>query len=256
MTLLALSDLSFSYASRRVLHALSLALKTGEVTALLGPNGCGKTTLLKLMLGLIRPTEGTVVLDGVELGTLPRREVARRMAYVPQSHREAFAFSVAEVVLMGRLPHASFLSRFGRADRRLVCDTLERLGIGQLADRPYTGISGGERQLVLIGRAMVQGARLLVMDEPTNGLDFGNQVRLLARLKDLSAQGYGIVFSTHQPDHALSVAGRVVMMREGQIVSDTTAETVDERSLAALYGVELRLAAVGGGIRVCVPATT
>ena len=254
MALLTLDNLSFSYRSRRVLHGLSLSLREGEMTALLGPNGSGKTTLLKLMLGLMRPTEGTVSLQGVDIGAIPRRELARRIAYVPQLHREAFAYTVADVVLMGRLPHTSFFSRFGPKDRLLVGETMERLGIGHLALRPYTEVSGGERQLALIGRAMVQGARLLVMDEPTNGLDFGNQVRLLARLKDLAGDGYTFAFSTHHPDHALSVACRVVMLRDGEVVSDGAAEDVDEGSLAAIYGVDLRLATVHDGIRVCVPS--
>ncbi len=255
MALIDMRQLSFSYRHREVLSGIDLSVSEGSVLALLGPNGSGKTTLLKLMIGLLKPASGNVRLNGRDIHAMPQRELARNLAYVPQVHREAFAYRVFDVVLMGRMPHKSFFSRYGKADHKIAAEALEKLGIEHLADRPYTEISGGERQLALIARAMAQGARVFVMDEPTNGLDYGNQVRLLERLKALSADGYTFVFSTHHPDHAMAVADRVVMMRKGVIAHDgVVAETVNQASLKDLYNVDVRMYPVEEGVRVCVPA--
>jgi iron complex transport system ATP-binding protein len=253
--LIDMRQLSFSYRRREVLEGIDLTVSEGSVLALLGPNGSGKTTLLKLMIGLLRPARGKVLLNGRDIHAMPQRELAQQVAYVPQVHREAFAYRVFDVALMGRMPHKTFFSRYGKADHKIASEALEKLGIGHLADRPYTEISGGERQLTLIARAMAQGARVFVMDEPTNGLDYGNQVRLLERLKALSADGYTFVFSTHHPDHAMAVADRVVMMRNGVIAHDgVVAETVNQASLMDLYNVEVRMYPVEEGVSVCVPA--
>ncbi|MBJ6725061.1 ABC transporter ATP-binding protein [Geomesophilobacter sediminis] len=254
MSLLALDTVSFSFGARTVLDGISLSVGQGEVAALLGPNGSGKTTLLRLMLGLLSPDAGTVTLGGTDLRRLHRPELARQMAYVPQAHRETFAYRVRDIVLMGRQPHRPFLGPAGAEDRRIVAEALERLGISHLAERSYTEISGGERQLALIARAMAQQARIVVMDEPTNGLDYGNQVRLLERIKALAREGNTFIFSTHHPDHALAVASRVVTMRHGGIVSDGPPGTLDEATLGIIYQVKVHLVPVVEGVRVCVPA--
>lgn len=253
--LIEMQGVCFSYRRREVLAGIDLGVAEGSVLALLGPNGSGKTTLLKLMIGLLAPARGKVSLNGRDLRTLSHRALARQLAYVPQLHKEAFAYRVFDVVLMGRMPHKSFFSRYGKADRALAAEALEKLGMSHLAERPYTEISGGERQLTLIARAMAQGARVFVMDEPTNGLDYGNQLRLLERLKTLSADGYTFVFSTHHPDHAMAVADRVVMMRRGAVAYDgAVAETIGQASLMDLYGVDVRMYSVEREVSVCVPA--
>lgn len=255
MALIDMQQLSFSYRRREVLAGIDFSVSEGSVLALLGPNGSGKTTLLKLMIGLLKPARGKVQLNGRDIHAIPPRELARQVAYVPQVHKEAFAYLVFDVVLMGRMPHKSFFSRYGKADHKITVEALEKLGIEHLADRPYTEISGGERQLTLIARAMAQGARFFVMDEPTNGLDYGNQLRLLERLKALSADGYTFVFSTHHPDHAMAVADRVVMIRKGVIVHDgVVQETVNQASLMDLYNVDVRMFTLEEGVCVCVPA--
>ena len=246
---------SFAYQRTPVLADVSLRVEDGGVLALVGPNGSGKTTLLKLLLGLLKPSAGTVRLRGKNLAGLRLRELARELSYVPQAHREAFGHRVVDVVLMGRMPHTSFFARYGAADRRIAGDALEKLGISHLADRPYTEVSGGERQLTLIARALAQGTRTFLLDEPTNGLDYGNQVRLLERILDLSREGFTFVLSTHHPDHALAVADRMVMMRQGRVVRDgPTAHVVTEESLAEIYGVDVRLCHVAEGVPVCVPS--
>ena len=213
MHLFAVENLSFSYRRTPVIGDLSLTIDAGGVLALLGPNGSGKTTFLKLLLGLLRPAQGTIRLQGEDLYRIPQREVARQLAYVPQVHREAFGFRVFNVVLMGRMPHTSFFARYGKSDWHIVQEALEKLGISHLAERPYTEVSGGERQLTLIARALAQGARTFIMDEPTSGLDYGNQIRLLERVAGLAQEGYTFVLTTHHPDHALAIADRVVMMQ-------------------------------------------
>ncbi|MBP1625639.1 MAG: iron transporter ATP-binding protein [Holophagaceae bacterium] len=253
MATLAARKLCFSYQHKPVLAEVELEFQ-GGVTALLGPNGSGKTTLLKLLLGLLKPSKGEVLLDGRELSGMGHREVAQRMAYVPQIHREAFAYKVEDVVLMGRMPHASFFSPYSRRDLAEAHEAMDRLGILHLAQRPYTQVSGGERQLALIARAMTQGAQLFIMDEPTNGLDYGNQIRLLERLQTLAQDGFGFIFSTHHPDHALSVADRVVMINQGRVLRDGSADAISPQSLEEIYGVDVRLFDVQGGVRVCVPA--
>src|SRR6185369_3343184 len=160
--------------------------------------------------GLLEPHDGTITLDGVALGSLSRSEVARRIGYVPQGHSAYFAFTVLDFVLMGRTAHVGVFSVPGRKDREVAQRVLESLGIAALARRPVTEISGGERQLALVARALAQEPRLLVLDEPTASLDFGNQVRVLEKILALSASGISILLATHDPDHAFLCARRAL----------------------------------------------
>jgi len=177
-----------------------------------------------------------------------------RIAYVPQFHRITFGYRVLDAVLMGRLPHKPFFFRYGGEDEQVAVRALERLGIEHLKDRPYTEVSGGERQLVLIARALAQGADIFVMDEPVNGLDYGNQIRLLARIADLSRSGYTFIKTTHFPDHALWVSNRVVMLKEGCVVADgPAAKTINKATLYQLYNTRVDVVGLNGGGRICVP---
>jgi iron complex transport system ATP-binding protein len=251
MSLFQVDSLSFQYRRTPVIDGLALTIDEGGVVALLGPNGSGKTTLLKLLLGLLKPSHGVIRLRGKDIGEIPRQELACQLAYVPQVHHEAFGFLVFDVVLMGRMPHSSFYSRYGDKDKQIVWDALEKLGILHLAKRPYTEISGGERQLTLIARALAQGARVFVMDEPTNGLDYGNQIRLLERVGRLADEGYTFIFTSHHPDHALAIADRVMMMQRGAIIHDGAPQAiVTPEGLAELYGLPAKLFH-GGGNGAC-----
>ncbi|MBE7376536.1 ABC transporter ATP-binding protein [Pseudomonas lopnurensis] len=242
-------------AQRRILDGVDLALAPGEILALLGANGAGKTTLLRCLLGLLKPHGGTVSLDGTSLATLSRRALARRIAYVPQAHVAPFPYSVREVVGLGRLPHHGPFAAPGAADREAVETAIAQLGIGALAGRPYTELSGGERQLTLIARALAQGARILIMDEPVSGLDFGHQMRLLACLERLAADGYGILKTTHHPDHALACASRVALLQEGRIVADgTPTEVLTTDAIRRLYRVEVEILRSPAGRSAFVPA--
>jgi iron complex transport system ATP-binding protein len=230
-------DLSIGYRERVVGHHLDISLKTGEVLALLGPNGGGKTTLLKTLLGLLRPISGEVRLGDRPLASYPARDRARRIAYVPQSHAVTFAFTVETMVLMGRTAHGTLFSRPSAADRAVALHALERFGIAHLADRPYTMISGGERQLTLLARALAQEPEFVVLDEPTASLDFGNQGRVMREIAALAASGHGVLFTTHDPNHALRAADRAYLLRDGARIADGPVGSVLTcEQLTALYG--------------------
>jgi iron complex transport system ATP-binding protein len=242
-------DLAVGYGRRVVGQGFSFGVGAGEVLALLGPNGGGKTTLLKTLLGLIAPLGGEVVLDGEPLARMPVRERARRLAYVPQGSTSPFAFSVAETVLMGRSAHASLFAAPSARDREAAQEALARLGIAALGERPVTEISGGERQLALIARAIAQEPRLVILDEPTASLDFGNQGRVLRELRALAASGLGVIVSTHDPNHALRAADRALLIRDGAALAlGPVRQVLVPESLRRLYAAEVR--AVGGGEEV------
>ncbi len=242
MALIEVDRLSFGYHRVPVIDCLTLAIDEGGVVALLGPNGSGKSTLLKLILGLLRPLHGSIRLRGRDVSKIPSRDLARQLAYVPQVHRETFGYTVFDVVLMGRMPHIGFFGRYGQIDRCVARDAIEKLAIDHLAERPYTEISGGERQLTLIARALAQGARIFIMDEPTNGLDYGHQVRLLDHVTRLSEERYTFLLTTHHPEHALAVADRVVMISGGAIICDGAPnETITAKALGRLYDLDEQL---------------
>jgi iron complex transport system ATP-binding protein len=254
MTLVTVDQVSFSYNGTTVLDDVSLSVGSGDILSVLGPNGSGKTTLLKLILGLYKPGKGRVSLEGRPVKSLLSKDLARSIAYVPQVHRIAFAFRMLDVVMMGRIPHKPFFFRYSKNDEHLAELSMERLGILHLKDRPYTAVSGGERQLCLIARALAQGARVFVMDEPVGGLDYGNQIRLLSIIRDLSKEGYTFIQSTHFPDHALWMAGRVMMLNKGRVVAEgKSEEAVTSEALSALYRVPMDVTRTTCGLAVCVP---
>ena len=237
---LAAEAVHFSRQGRAVLVGATLSLASGEIVCLLGRNGAGKTTLLRLMLGFLSPERGHVRLDGEPIASLSRRVLAQRLAYVPQLHQPPFPYLVREVVGMGRMPTTGLFGQVTRSDREAVDAVMTSLDIARLADRRYTQLSAGERQLVMIGRALAQGARLLVMDEPFTGLDYGHQIELMARLRLLKEQGYGILMTTHQPDHATMIATRVATLVEGRIADDGLPEDIIvPATIRRLYGVEM-----------------
>jgi iron complex transport system ATP-binding protein len=233
-------DLTIGYGDRAIGRHLNVELSTGEVLALLGPNGSGKTTLLKTLLGVLSPQAGEVRVDRRSLSDYPVWERARLIAYVPQSHAATFAFTVETIVLMGRTAHGGLFSRPTAADRAVAAQALERFGIAQLRERPYTMISGGERQLVLLARALAQEARFIVLDEPTASLDFGNQGKVMAEIRSLGQSGHGILFTTHDPNHAMRAADRAYLLRDGTCVGQgATADVLGRDQLEALYGTPI-----------------
>ena len=254
MELIRADGVDFSFSGSPVLKDVSLSVERRRIVTLLGPNGSGKSTLLKVLLGIYRPQKGTVFLEGKPIARIAPKELAKRLAYVPQTHRTAFSYRVLDVVLMGRTPHKAFFSRNSKKDEQIALHCLDRLSISHLRERRYTEVSGGECQLTLIARALAQGADTLIMDEPASGLDFGNQIRLLDQITRLASDGYTFVLSTHFPDHALWVADRVVMLQGGSVVADgTTDDVMSEEAVCRLYNTDVSILEVNGGLKTCLP---
>jgi len=253
--MLAVESLAFGYPQRTVGRDVSFTLDAGEVMCVLGPNGSGKTTLLRTLLGLLPPHAGQILFQQKSLFSLSRAEIARAAGYVPQAHQPYFAYSVRDMVLMGRSAHLGTFSMPGAHDREVAARALESLGIARLADRPVTEISAGERQLALVARALAQEPRLLVMDEPTASLDFGNQVRVLERIAALAGGGIPILFSTHDPDHAFLAAQRALLLAEGRVLAlGTPREVIRADTLERLYRVAVQVVPLEGGGHTCLPA--
>jgi len=213
-------DICCRIGCRPVLDRVSLSLHDGDLVALIGANGAGKTTLLRILLGLQKPASGDVLLGQRPLSSYRRAEIGQCLAYVPQAHAPVFPYLVEEVVALGRLPAAAIGRGLRHEDRRIAAAAMERVGIAHLSRRPYTQLSGGERQSVLIGRALAQGARILILDEPSTGLDFGQQLRLSSILRDLAGDGFAILATTHDPLRARSAFDRVVMLYQGRVLAD------------------------------------
>ncbi|KQX55890.1 MULTISPECIES: ABC transporter ATP-binding protein [unclassified Ensifer] len=255
---LDIRDLAFGYGGRTVGENASLSLESGEVLALLGPNGAGKTTLFKTVLGLLPVKAGDILLDGRPLSAWSRRERARQIAYVPQAHAALFPFTVLEVVLMGRAARLAPFSSPGARDRRIAMEALGGLGVAHLAMRPYTEISGGERQMALIARALTQEPAILVMDEPTANLDYGNQMRVLSHVRALAARGLSVVLSTHNPDHAFLVADRVALLHASKLSAlGLPKDVLTPASLKQLYDIDVVIGSIDGSdARLCAPRLT
>jgi iron complex transport system ATP-binding protein len=252
--MLEVASLDFGFPGRTIGRGVSFTLGAGEVLCVLGPNGGGKTTLFRTLLGLLAPHGGAIHVEGIALSSLGRGEIARRIGYVPQGHSAYFAYSVREFVLMGRTAHLGVFSAPGSADRAIASRALESLGIAHLADKPVTEISGGERQLALVARALAQEPKLLVLDEPTASLDFGNQVRVLQRIGALAGSGISILFSSHDPDHAFLCAGRALLLAEGRVLEiGAPREVIRSDTLERMYGVSVQVLPLPGGAHTCLP---
>lgn len=259
---ITLDRVSFAYSRHgHRLVDVSLEIGTGEVCCLLGPNGAGKTTLLRCLLNLLSPTSGTVHVAGRDIAGLSSRQLARLVAYVPQNTSTPFPFTALDIAVMGRTPYMELSDEPTDKDRAMAKAQLDSLGVGHLADRSFTKLSGGERQLVLLTRALVQGSPVLILDEPTSALDYGNEVNLLQIVCELAQTGKSILMTTHQPSHALNHASRAVLMRNGAIIDDGPPDrVVTSGALSDLYGVPIRVASVDMAdgrevpIRTCVPA--
>jgi ABC-type cobalamin/Fe3+-siderophores transport systems, ATPase components len=249
------SNLSFKYENRLILNDISFKAEDSQLLSILGPNGVGKSTMFHCILGLLKGYKGKVLLRGIDIKGLDSKKMAKLVAYIPQSHYPSFNFSVFDMVLMGTSIQFSSISSPGRKQINLVEATLERLGIEHLKNRGYTQISGGERQLVLIARALVQAAKVLIMDEPTANLDFGNQIRVMRVIKSLTKEGYTIIQSTHNPEQAFLFSDVVLAIKDGKVLaSGIPAEIFTETLIQTLYGIDVEMQSLyEGKIKVCIP---
>ncbi|WJS83718.1 ABC transporter ATP-binding protein [Paracoccus sp. TOH] len=240
-SLLTARDLTVGHGGKALIRGLDFRLPAGQVLCVLGPNGAGKTTLFRTLLGLIPPVAGEVTLDGAPLARLSRPQIAARLAHVPQALASPFAFTALDIVLMGAAARLGPFARPGRPETARAMAALDRLGIADLAPAEIARLSGGQRQLVLIARALAQDAAALVMDEPTASLDFANRRQVAQAIRQLAEAGRSIILSSHDPDHAAAVADQVLLVgREGALACGAVIDTMTEANLSRLYGISIR----------------
>lgn len=252
---LEVKNVSCGYASRTVLQDISLSMTAGDALCLLGPNGAGKTTLFKAMLGFKKIQNGQILLNGEDISKWSRQRFATKVGYIPQEHTPPFPYKVIDVVVMGRTAHMSTFAAPSPRDFAIAEEALHTLDSGYLMERIYTEISGGERQLVLIARALAQQPEILIMDEPTSNLDFGNQVRVLRHIKKLVREGsLSVIMTTHTPNHAFLFASKVAILgKDNMFVFGTPEDVITEQNLKAVYGVDVNIVNAGEH-KVCIPS--
>ncbi|AFM28050.1 ABC transporter ATP-binding protein [Desulfomonile tiedjei] len=254
--MIAVTDMHYRHphAAVAVLNGMSFQAKSGQLTAILGPNGSGKTTLFKCISSIWKPQRGDVMYGGESILGTPHSKIARIIAVVPQEHEPPFPYSVLEAVSMGRAAHLGMFSVPSRSDYSKAEEAIARVGVAHLKDRPYTRISGGERQLVLIARALAQEAPVMLLDEPTSHLDFKNQVLVLKKVKEIAEQRKVTALMTiHDPNLAMLFCDRVVMINNGCVVSQGAAhEVITEENLSQVYGIDVSVVPVNGW-RVIMP---
>jgi iron complex transport system ATP-binding protein len=244
-SILSLHHGSFAYGREVIFSDLDLEVKSGEVVCILGPNGCGKTTLMRCLSGSLKLKKGLARLDLQDISAMKEVDIARKIGFIFQEHEIPFPYPVIEVVLMGRTPHIRTFSSPSSRDKVIAEEALSRVGISHLKDRPYTLISGGERQLVLIARTLAQEPEIILMDEPTSHLDFKNQTVVLQMVNQLAEQGLAVVMTSHFPDHAFLFSQRVALMAGGRFTAcGRPAEVMTEKSLGELYGLEVSVISV------------
>ena len=251
---LDIRGLSFSYdGQRQILDKLDLSFSCGDFVVVLGRNGAGKTTLFRNLLGLLRPQSGTVEVDGVDFLHLSAKERAKRIAYIPQESHPSFSYSVLTTVLMGTTSQISTLASPGQKEMETALAALRRFSIEDLASRRVDSLSGGERQLVMCARALAQNAPILLFDEPTSSLDWGNQIRTLSTIRGLVGEGYLALVSTHNVEQALNYASRLVLLDGGRIVADgSPGELAASSILGEFYDLEVDISRINGHY-VCIP---
>lgn len=247
--------LGFTYGERSVLREVSFSVEGGRLLSVLGPNGVGKSTLFRCILGLLKGYTGEITIGGDSIRGLGAKEMAKRVAYIPQSNYPAFNYTVFDMVLMGTSARLRQFSPPGKREEEAAWAALERLEIQALASRSYTRLSGGERQLVLIARALAQQSPVLLMDEPTANLDYGNQMRVLTKVRALVEDGYTVVQSTHHPEQAYLFSHEILAMLDGRVAAyGAPKEVLNAELIQALYGIDAEVESLRNDqMRVCIP---
>lgn len=252
----AAENLRYSWDGKRdIFRGVSFSLNSGEIFCIIGPNGTGKSTLMKCMIDLLEYREGIARIDGVDIRTIDRKTLAKKIAYVPQGYQVAFPYTVLEYVLMGRAPYISPFSSPEEKDLEIAVQAIQETGIMHLIDKSVNEVSGGEHQMALIARALAQQPELLLLDEPTSHLDFGNQMQVLSLVERLKDKGITIVMTSHFPDHAFMVSDVVGIMKDGFFTIIGPADKViTSETLKETYHVDIRVEYIEiAGRKVCIP---
>ena len=257
--MIEIKDLTFAYEKVNVLDGINFSAKEGQLIAVLGKNGAGKSTFFKCLLGFLRKYTGEILLEGREVKTLSRKELAAIAAYIPQSEIPVYNYTVFDTVLMGTTGSLSPLQSPGNEQIATAEKAIRGLGIEYLSDRGINELSGGERQLALLARAIAQKAKLLIMDEPTANLDYGNQHLVMNNIKEMVQKGYTVLLSTHNPEHALLYATHVLAIKDHKVLaSGETDKILTESLIEDIYGMKVMIAEAkinGTKVRSCIPAS-
>ena len=251
-----IENLNAYYGDHHVLHDVSFSMESGKLMCVLGPNGVGKSTMFQCILGLSKKHNGKMEIDGKDIEKMSIKERAKMVSYIPQTHAPVFAYKVRDIVLMSTEASIKGFKSPGKEQIKMAEDAIEKVGIGYLADRKYTQISGGERQLVMIARALAQQAKFIIMDEPTSNLDYGNQIRIMSRVKELTKEGYTIIQSCHQPDQAFLYADEILVLWNGQVLlKGSPKDVLTQKIIHKIYDVDVEIKSLNDDrIRVCIPA--
>ncbi len=255
---LKVEHLDFYFGKRQILKDISFEAHEGEFLSILGPNGVGKSTLFHCILNLLKPAAGTIMINGRDSSQMPAKELAQNIAYIPQYHSPAFNYSVLNMVLMGTASQLRVLATPGKEQLEVAYKALEQLNISHLAEHPYGFCSGGEKQLCLLARAIAQQAKILIMDEPSASLDFGNRIRVMQTVRNLVKEGYTVVQTTHDPEQAYMYSDKILAMHDGRVLAlGTPKEVVEAGLMSKLYGIDVEIHSLhDDGIRVCAPSNS
>lgn len=250
-------NISFSYDDVEIFSKISFSVEKGDVLCILGPNGTGKTTLIKCLNGLHDINGGEILINGENIKKLSFKEISRHIGYIPQSHVPSFPFKVLDVVVMGRAPYLNLTDSPKKEDIEIAINSLKILGIENLKDKEYTNLSGGERQLVFLARILCQQPDILILDEPTSHLDFGNQIKFLEIVDNLAKEGLSIIMTSHFPDHAFLSSNKVAIMKEKKFIDfGSPDDVVTEENLKEAYSIDVKLIELDDERKVCVPLKT
>lgn len=250
-----IENLSFSYGLKKILNDISFSAEKGEFLSILGPNGAGKSTLFRCILGLLQDYSGNISVNEKNIKDFSARESSKHLAYIPQSSHPAFHYSTFDIVLMGRTNNTSFFASPSRKDEEICQSALKKVGIEHLKERCFHKLSGGEKQLVLIARALAQNAPILLLDEPTASLDFGNQMLVLRVMSKLAKDGYTIIQTTHNPEQSYMFSDRILAIKGGCIIADgKPRDVLTEQIMKKLYDTDVSIVNLhDDAVRICIP---
>lgn len=257
--ILELNELSCGYGGKPILKDICLSVQSGDIFCILGENGVGKSTLFKTILKLIKPISGRVCIDGNDVANWSSKKMATYCAYVAQSHTPPFPYTVREVIMTGRMGKINAFGRPGKKDEEIVDGLLDEMELRPFESKPYTEVSGGERQLVMIARALAQEPKCLVLDEPTANLDYGNKVLVLNTLQRLADRGMVVIFTTHDPEQALLLNSKtLILFRNRPPLFGNANEIITEKNLKRAYNARIRVVEILDEetfrqVRVCIP---